>query len=105
MPKHVSMDLEGQSRLLPGSLHHPIEAVRCKRCPTLVHEYERRCWCLPLQSTQDPQFVATNGVRARFPVLRPTHMHSRGSKVDLRPFQSAHLARAKTVPVGDKDHG
>ena len=97
---HVRMNLEGQSGLPAGSLHHPVEDVPDERGTiTFGCEHERRLrLLLLLQLSQRPQFVTANLMYCRLAVLLARDVHRCGMEVDRVPSEFAYLGSPQPMP-------
>ena len=93
---HVRMNLEGQSGLPVGSLHHPVEDVPGERGTIRFGcEHERRLRLLLfLQLSQRPQFVTATLMCCRLAVLLARDVHRCGMEVDRVPSEFAYLGIA-----------
>src|SRR5689334_4528971 len=88
VPQRMRVHLEGHPRTYAHTLDHSSEAGSGERGTTFGREDERRLWLLlSVQTTESPQLVAHDGVRAGSAALHPADVEGSGTEINLFPPQ------------------
>jgi hypothetical protein len=91
VPQHVWMDGKRHLGGLAEPYHEMMEAHRADWSATLGNEHMGFARVLTPQLAQRADLIATNRMDARRAVLGSADMQPTGIKLDLLPFQVAHL--------------